>query len=76
MLDTIVGTRKTVSTYVDANDLSLTANIKCLFLLEEFVASVTSQYWTLIKSGNRVEEKIVLVNDSHYTQNVNDIDDN
>ena len=76
MLDTIVGTRKTVSTYVDANDLSLTANIKRLFVLEEFVASVTSQYWTLIKSGNRVEEKIVLVDDSHYTQNVNDIDDN
>jgi len=73
---TIIGTRKILSIYVDANDLLLTANIKRRFLLEEFVASVTSQYWTLIKSGNRVEEKIVLVDDSHYTQNVNDIDDN
>lgn len=77
MLDTIIGTRKkTVSIYVDANDLPLTANIKRLFLLEEFVASVTSQYLTLMKSGNRVEENIVLVDDRHYTQNVNDIDDN
>lgn len=77
MLDTIIGTRKkTVSINVDANDLPLTANIKRLFLLEEFVASVTSQYLTLIKSGNRVEENIVLVDDRHYTQNVNDIDDN
>lgn len=77
MLDTIIGTRKkTVSINVDANDLPLTANIKRLFLLEEFVASVTSQYLTLIKSENRVEENIVLVDDRHYTQNVNDIDDN
>jgi hypothetical protein len=45
--------------------------------LEELAASVTSQYWTLIKSVRRVEEKkIVLVDDGHYTQNVIDIDDN
>lgn len=61
MIHTIICTRKTVSIYVDANDLSLTANIKLSFLIGRICFLSYKPIFELIKSGNRVEEKIAPV---------------